>query len=83
MKFLKNCLFQAYGVESIKLVASEGSRFNIVTEMVLFPKIYIKVGIDIPCTQLHPAPYTSTQAILASTQLSATPSTLLEPKYRM
>ena len=32
------------------------------------------MGITKPCTQFHPAPSTSTQ-------LSATPSTLLEPKY--
>ena len=34
-------------------------------------------------TYLHPAPSTSTQLISASTQLSAIPSTLLEPKYRI
>ena len=33
-------------------------------------------------TQLHPAPSTSTQLISTSTQLSATPSTLLESKCR-
>ena len=32
---------------------------------------------------LHPAPFISTQLISASTQLSVTPSMLLEPKYRM
>ena len=32
---------------------------------------------------LHRILYTSTQLISASIQLSATPSTLLEPKYRM
>ena len=41
----------------------------------------IKVGITKPCTQLHPAPSTSSQLISASTQLSAKPSMLLEPKY--
>ena len=41
----------------------------------------IKVGITKPCTQLHPAPSTSNQLISASTQLSAKPSMLLEPKY--
>ena len=40
------------------------------------------MGITKPCTHLHPAPSTSTQLISASTQLSATPSTVLEPKYR-
>ena len=34
------------------------------------------------CTHLHPGPSTSTQLNSVSTQLSATPSTLLEPKYR-
>ena len=34
-------------------------------------------------THLHPAPSTSIQLISASTQLSATPATLLEPKYWM
>ena len=33
-------------------------------------------------SNLHLAPSTSTQLIWASTQLSATPSTLLEPKHR-
>ena len=32
-------------------------------------------------THLHPAPSTSIQLISASTQLSATPTTLLEPKH--
>ena len=32
-------------------------------------------------THFHPAPSTSIQLIPASTQLSATPSTLLQPKY--
>ena len=40
------------------------------------------MGITKPCTHLYPAPSTSTQLISASTQLFATPSTLLEPKYR-
>ena len=49
------------------------------------------MGITKPCTQLHPAPpssihmqliSTSTQLILASTQVSATPSKIFEPKYR-
>ena len=40
------------------------------------------LGITKPCTHLHPAPSTSTQLISASTQLSATPSTIFEPKYR-
>ena len=30
---------------------------------------------------LYPAPFTSTQLISVSTQLSATPSTIFEPKY--
>ena len=34
-------------------------------------------------THLHSAPSTSIQLISASTQLSATPATLLEPKYWM
>ena len=33
--------------------------------------------------ELHQAPSTSTQLISASTQLSATPSTIFEPKYCM
>ena len=33
-------------------------------------------GINKPCTQLHPAPSTSTQLISASIQLFATPSTI-------
>ena len=50
-----------------------------------------QLGITKPCTQLHPAPSTSThlhpapststQFILASTQLSTTPPTIFEPKY--
>ena len=56
-------------------------------------RLYIRnwvliMGITKPCTHLHPAhfnlhpaPPTSTQLILASTQLSATPSTIFEPKY--
>ena len=43
--------------------------------------LYIKGRITKPSTRLHPAPSTSTQLISASTQLSATSSTLLEPKY--
>ena len=43
--------------------------------------IFDKMCITKPWTHLHPAPSTSTQLISASTQLSATPSTLLEPKY--
>ena len=42
---------------------------------------YFEMGITKPCTHLHPAPSTSTQLISASTQLSATPSTIFEPKY--
>ena len=42
MKFLKKNFFQAYYVENIKLVVSERISSNIVPEMVLFPKIYIK-----------------------------------------
>ena len=41
----------------------------------------IIMGITKLCTYHHPAPFTSTQLILASTQLSATPSTIFEPKY--
>ena len=48
-----------------------------------------ETGITKPCTHLHPAhfnlhpgPSTSTQLISASTQLSGTPLTLQEPKYR-
>ena len=37
------------------------------------------MGITKPCTHLHPSPFTSTQLISASTQLSATPSTIFEP----
>ena len=51
-------------------------------------KAYWLKGITKPCTQLHPAPpsstqliSTSTQLISAFTQLSATPSTIFEPKY--
>ena len=44
--------------------------------------LYIKGRITKTSTHLHPAPSTSTQLISASTQLSATSSTLLEPKYR-
>ena len=40
-KFLKNFVFQAYGVENIKLIASERRSSNIIPEMVLFPNIYI------------------------------------------
>ena len=42
MKILKNCVFQAYGVENIKLVASERRSSIVVPKMVLFPKIYFK-----------------------------------------
>ena len=42
MKFLKKFFFQSYDVENIKLVARERRSSNIVPEMVLFPKIYIK-----------------------------------------
>ena len=38
---------------------------------------YLDKGITKPCTHLHPAPSTSTQLISTSTQLSATPSTIL------
>ena len=38
-------------------------------------------GITKPYTHLHPPPSTSTQLISASTQLSATPSIIFEPKY--
>ena len=44
-------------------------------------KNYFHKGITKPCTQLHPAPSTSSQLISASTLLSATPSTIFEPKY--
>ena len=44
---MKNCVFQAYGVENIKLIASERRRSNIVPKMVLFPKIDIKIFIKI------------------------------------
>ena len=37
-KFFKNSVFQAYGAENVKFVASERRSFNIVPEMVLFPK---------------------------------------------
>ena len=40
-KFLKNFVFQTYGVENVKLIASERRSSNIVPEMVLFPNIYI------------------------------------------
>ena len=40
-----------------------------------------KTGITKPCTQLHPAPSTSTQLISVSTHLSATPSIIFELKY--
>ena len=56
-----------------------------------FPQGVFKVRITKPCTQLHQAPSTSTQLhpvpsastqlIWASTQLSATPSTIFEPKH--
>ena len=39
-------------------------------------------GITKSCTHLDLAPSTSTQFISAFTQLSITPSTLLEPKFR-
>ena len=45
MKFFKKIFFQAYYVENIKLLASERINSNIVPEMVLFPKIYIKIYI--------------------------------------
>ena len=45
MKFLKNYVFQTHGVENIKLVANERRRFNVALEMVLFPKIYIKMSV--------------------------------------
>ena len=51
-------------------------------ENLLFLKNSNKMGITKTCTQLHPAPSTSTQSISDSNQLSATPSMLLEPKYR-
>ena len=42
----------------------------------------IVTRITKPWTHFHPAPSTSIQLILASTQLSATPSPIFEPKYR-
>ena len=45
MKFWKNCIFQVYSVENIKLIASERRSSNIVPEMVLFPKMYATVYI--------------------------------------
>ena len=57
-------------------------QWKILTLEFLFNKSITK-----PCTHLHPsihfhpAPSTSTKLISASSQLSATPSTLLEPKY--
>ena len=39
--------------------------------------VHYLLGITKPCTQLHPPPSTSTQLISASTQLSATLSTIL------
>ena len=51
-------------------------------------KFHYLLGITEPYTHLHPAPSTftylisaSAQLISASTELSATPSMLLEPKY--
>ena len=41
----------------------------------------LKLSISKPFTHLHPATSTFTQLISASTQLSAIPSTLIEPKY--
>ena len=43
--------------------------------------LVLKEDITKLCTQLHPPPPSSTQLISASTQLSATPSTIFEPKY--
>ena len=43
IKFSKNFVFQAYGLETVKLVASKRRISNIVPEMVLFPKIFIKI----------------------------------------
>ena len=40
---MKNCVSQTYGVENIELVANERRSFNILLEMVLFPKIYVKI----------------------------------------
>ena len=42
---MKNFIFQAYGVENIKHVASERRSSNIIPEMVLCPKIYIKIYV--------------------------------------
>ena len=42
-KFLKNFVFQTYGVENIKLIASERRSSNIVPKMFLFQKAYIKI----------------------------------------
>ena len=42
-KIFENCVFQAYVVENIKLVAGERRSLNIVPEMVLFPEIYMKI----------------------------------------
>ena len=39
------------------------------------------MGITKPYTHLHPAPSSSTQLILTSTQLPTTPSTIFELKY--
>ena len=44
-KFLKNFIFQAYGLKNIKLVASKRRNSNIVIKVVLFPKIYRKICI--------------------------------------
>ena len=67
---------------------------NVESENLITTKndVFKRVFITKPCnhlhpapstsTQLHPSPSTSTQLISASNQLFATPSTLLEPKYR-
>ena len=43
MKFWKNCIFQVYSVENIKLIATERRSSNIVPKMFLFQKAYIKI----------------------------------------
>ena len=51
------------------------------THTQLHPPLPSSIHLHPAHFNLHPAPFTSTQFISASTQLSATPSTIFEPKY--
>ena len=82
-------------LEAIKIVFWANSKFvsvppvkKLIGKFDLILKWIFKMGITETCIHLHPAqfnlhptPSASSQLISVSTQLSATPSTVFEPKY--